>query len=53
MSDLNGGFLGIAAEDGRFEPNSIIGGMIGLTDDGRLCLNVNSRYNTAISPEDI
>lgn len=53
MSDLSGGFLGIAAEDGRFEPNSIIGGMIGLTDDGRLCLNVNSRYNTAISPEDI
>lgn len=53
MNDLDGGFLGIAAEDGRFERNSIIGGMISLTEDGRLCLNVNSRYNTAIAPEDI
>ncbi len=53
MKDLDGGFLGIAAEDGRFERNSIIGGMIDLTDDGRLCLNVNSRYNTAIPKEEI
>ncbi|MBP0969476.1 MAG: Sapep family Mn(2+)-dependent dipeptidase [Oscillospiraceae bacterium] len=53
MSDVDGGFLGIAAEDGRFERNSIIGGMISITEDGRLCLNVNSRYNTAIPAEQI
>ena len=27
--------------------------MIGLTEDRRLCLNVNSRYNTAIPKEEI
>lgn len=53
MKDPEGGFLGIAAEDGRFERNSIIGGMIDLTDDGRLRLNVNSRYNTAIPKDGI
>ena len=53
MNDVDGGFLGIAAEDGRFEKNSIIGGMIGLTEDGRLCLNVNSRYDTAIPADEI
>ena len=53
MKDLDGGFLGIAAEDGRFERNSIIGGMLDLTEDGRLHLNVNSRYNTAIPKDEI
>jgi len=53
MNDLGGGFLGIAGEDGRFEKNSIIGGIVSLTEDGRLCLNVNSRYNTSIPAADI
>lgn len=53
MNSLDGGFLGIDGEDGRFDRNSIIGGMISLTEDGRLCLNVNSRYNTAIPADEI
>ncbi|MBQ4094492.1 MAG: Sapep family Mn(2+)-dependent dipeptidase [Oscillospiraceae bacterium] len=53
MLDMSGSFLGIAAEDGKFEKNSIIGGMIRLREDGRIVLNTNSRYNTAIAPADI
>lgn len=53
MNSINGEFLNISADDGRFATNSIIGGMIRLREDGRLVLNVNSRYNTAISPSDI
>ncbi|MBR5502767.1 MAG: Sapep family Mn(2+)-dependent dipeptidase [Oscillospiraceae bacterium] len=53
MLDMEGNFLNIAAEDGRFAKNSIIGGMIRLREDGRIALNTNSRYNTAIAPADI
>ncbi len=49
-SSYTGEQYGIAAEDGLFAPNSIIGGMIAKRD-GRFVLNVNSRYNTAIKPD--
>ena len=53
VNSVNGAFLGIAGDDGRFATNSIIGGMLRLREDGRLCLNVNSRYNTSIPMEEI
>ena len=53
MKSLDGTFLGIQGDDGRFATNSIIGGMLRLRDDGRLVLNVNSRYNTSIKPEEV
>ncbi len=53
INSVNGEFLGIQGDDGRFATNSIIGGMLRLRDDGRLVLNVNSRYNTSITKEDV
>lgn len=53
INSVNGEFLGIQGDDGRFATNSIIGGMLRLNENGRLVLNTNSRYNTSISKEDI
>ena len=53
LDDFLGTYLGIAGEDGRFDPTTLIGGMIRKTEDGRLLLNVDSRYNTSITPEEL
>lgn len=56
VADITNGYdgdaLGIACSDGKFPKLKIIGGMLALRD-GRLVLNVDSRYPTAISPEEI
>ncbi len=52
MSSYDGAPLGIACDDGLFTPLTIIGGMLDL-EDGRLVLNVNSRYPTAIAPKEL
>ncbi|MBC8535148.1 Sapep family Mn(2+)-dependent dipeptidase [Feifania hominis] len=49
---FDGRAFGINIPDGRFEPTTIIGGMLSLRDN-RLVLNVNCRYNTALSPEEL
>ncbi len=46
--NYDGDVFGIACDDGVFSPLSIIGGMLSL-ERGRLCLNVNCRYPTAIT----
>ncbi|MEG1060867.1 MAG: Sapep family Mn(2+)-dependent dipeptidase [Oscillospiraceae bacterium] len=49
---FDGDQFGIEAEDGLFAPNSIIGGMLSMQDRS-LVLNLNSRYNTKLKPEEI
>ena len=51
-SSFDGAQFGIACDDGLFAPLSIIGGMLKLKD-GRIVLNVNSRYPTAITSEEL
>lgn len=46
--NYDGDVFGIACADEIFSPLSIIGGLLSL-ERGRLCLNVNCRYPTAIS----
>lgn len=50
--NYDGDVFGIACDDGVFSPLSIIGGMLTL-EKGRLCLNVNCRYPTAITAEEL
>ncbi|MBR5094444.1 MAG: Sapep family Mn(2+)-dependent dipeptidase [Oscillospiraceae bacterium] len=47
-SAWDGSGLGVQADDGRFEPLTIIGGMIGL-EDGKLFQTLDSRYPTNTS----
>lgn len=46
----DGEVFGIACDDGIFTPLTIIGGMLNLIE-GRLVLNLNSRYPTNMTPE--
>ena len=48
----DGSALGVAADDGLFEPLTIIGGVIGV-ENGRLFQTVDSRYPTNTSGEKI
>ncbi len=48
----DGSALGVAADDGLFEPLTIIGGVIGV-EDGRLFQTLDSRYPTNTSGEKI
>lgn len=50
--DYTGKLLGVDAEDGKFEPLTIIGGVIGV-EDGRLWQSIDSRYTTNTSAEKI
>ncbi len=52
MSSYDGAPLGIACDDGLFTPLTVIGGMLDL-EDGRFVLDINSRYPTAITPEEL
>lgn len=49
----DGSGVGIAARDEIFDPLTIIGGVIEMTGDGRLCQHVDSRYPTSITAEQI
>ena len=51
-SNTDGSGVGIAASDDAFDPLTIIGGMIELKD-GRLWQDVDSRYPTSITGEEI
>lgn len=51
-SNTDGSGVGIAASDEAFDPLTIIGGMIELKD-GRLWQDVDSRYPTSITGEEI
>ena len=48
----DGTVLGVQADDGNFEPLTIVGGVIGV-DNGRLFQTVDSRYPTTTSGEQI
>ncbi len=50
--NYDGKLFDIACDDGVFSPLSIIGGMLSL-DRGRICLNVNCRYPTAIKGNEL
>ena len=43
----DGSVLGIASDDGHFSPLTVIGGMIGLTADGRIRQTLDSRFPTS------
>ena len=49
-SSTDGSALGVAADDGLFEPLTIVGTMIGL-ENGRLCQTFDCRYPTGMSGE--
>lgn len=51
-SAWDGSGLGVQADDGLFEPLTIVGGVIGL-EDGRLVQTLDSRYPTNTSGEKI
>ena len=51
-SAWDGSALGVAADDGLFEPLTIVGGVIGV-ENGRLFQTVDSRYPTNMSGEKI
>ena len=46
----DGSLLGVAADDGRFTPLTIVGGVIGV-QDGKIVQSVDSRYPTNMSGE--
>ena len=46
--DYTGAALGVAADDGLFEPLTIVGGVIGI-EDGRMFQSLDSRYPTNTS----
>ena len=48
----DGTALGVQADDGNFEPLTIVGGVIGV-EDGRMFQTVDSRYPTTTSGEQI
>ena len=48
----DGSALGVQADDGNFEPLTIVGGVIGV-EDGRMFQSVDSRYPTTTSGEQI
>ncbi len=48
----DGSALGVQADDGNFEPLTIVGGVIG-AEDGRMFQTVDSRYPTTTSGEQI
>lgn len=50
--DTTGAQFGIDRADGLFTPVTIIAGTAALRDD-RFVLNVNCRYNTAITPQEV
>lgn len=50
--DFSGAQFGINADDGLFDPVTMIAGTVNTRDD-RFILNVNSRYNTALTPAKI
>lgn len=52
FASTDGSGLGIASDDGLFDPLTIIGGTIRM-EDGRLIQNVNSRYPTSITAKEI
>ena len=49
----DGSGVGVAATDDLFDPLTIIGGVIEMTEDGCLCQHVDSRYPTSITAEQI
>lgn len=51
-ASYDGSFFGIDAADGRFTPNTLIAGLLEKRQD-RFVLNINSRYNTAIEPQEV
>lgn len=51
-SDYTGAQFGIDAKDGLFEPSTIVGGMLAYRN-GDFVLNVNCRYNTALTAQEI
>ena len=51
-SAWDGSALGVQADDGNFEPLTIVGGVIGV-EDGRMFQTVDSRYPTTTSGEQI
>ncbi|MBQ8994738.1 MAG: Sapep family Mn(2+)-dependent dipeptidase [Oscillospiraceae bacterium] len=53
MENVFGTFEGIDGEDGCFAPTTLICGMVRKQEDGSFLVNVNSRYNTSITAEDI
>ena len=48
----DGSLLGVAADDGRFTPLTVVGGVIGV-QDGKIVQSVDSRYPTTTSGEAI
>lgn len=48
-----GKFMHIDGEDGCFAPTTLICGIIRKQEDGSFLINVNSRYNTSIKPEEV
>ncbi|MBR0451281.1 MAG: Sapep family Mn(2+)-dependent dipeptidase [Oscillospiraceae bacterium] len=48
-----GRFMHIDGEDGVFAPTTLICGMVRKQDDGSFLVNVNSRYNTSIAPDEL
>ncbi|MEG1756944.1 MAG: Sapep family Mn(2+)-dependent dipeptidase [Oscillospiraceae bacterium] len=52
MQSYDGKQLNINCDDGIFAPLTMIGGMLSMRD-GAFVLNVNSRYPTAITPDEL
>ena len=53
MENVYGTFEGIDGEDGRFAPTTLICGMVKKLEDGSFLVNVNSRYNTSVTPQQV
>jgi succinyl-diaminopimelate desuccinylase len=53
MENVYGTFEGIDGEDGRFAPTTLICGMVKKLEDGSFLVNVNSRYNTSVTPKQV
>jgi len=51
--NVYGTFEHIDGEDGCFAPTTLICGMVRKQADGSFLINVNSRYNTSIKPEEL
>ena len=51
--NVYGTFEGIDGEDGLFAPTTLICGMVRRQEDGSFLVNVNSRYNTSVKPEEV
>lgn len=47
----DGSGLGVNADDGLFDPLTIVGGVIGMDDDGRIFQTLDCRYPTNMSGE--